>query len=93
MDANKIIEAAARFAKEGGQQQTQPQVIQPQPSPMSLQLANMTAQDGNKYVVVIIHHPLGQSVFHFTPESIEGVADAMKDAARLARTGLEIPKL
>lgn len=92
MDKDSIIEAAARFAQQMPQEPMQPNVVQPQPVPMSIQLLQRQATDGAKYVVLIINHLTGQSVYHFDPDGAESIGDALKDAARVSRTGLEIPK-
>ena len=93
MDKDSIIEAAAKFAKESQGQPMQPQVVQPQPAPMSIQMEQAVDPQGNKLVVLIIHHPLGQNVFFLNPDGAEHVGNGLLDAARLARTGLEIPRL
>lgn len=92
-EASKIIEAAARFAQESQGQPMQPQVVQPQPVPLSVQMASAQAPDGRKFIVLIIYSPTGQSVFHFEPEGAEAVAKGLIDTARLAKTGLEVPRL
>lgn len=75
------------------QQAPQPPVVQPHPAPMSVQLTTSQDPQGNKYLILIIHHATGQSVFHFHPDNADQLADAIKDAARVARTGLEIPRV
>lgn len=93
-ESDKIIEAAARFAQQNaGGQPIQPQVVQPLPCPITIQLAGSQGPDGKKYVVLIVHHFTGQGVYHFEAEQAEQIAAALSDAARQARTGLEIPRL
>lgn len=67
------------------QQQAPAPPVMPQPVPMSIQLT--TNQD---FVIMIIHHPMGQTVLHFDAAGAERIADAMRDNARLAKTGLQI---
>lgn len=93
MDKDSIIDAAARFAQNAQEQPMQPQVIQPHPVPMSVQLAHAIGPDGKKLVVFILHHGTGSSVFHFDPDGADQIADSLKDAARSARSGLEVPKI
>jgi len=92
-EADKIIEAAARFAQQQQGQPVQPQVIQPQPCPITVQLGQAQTADGKQLVLLIIHHFTGTSVYHFDPDGAVGIAKALQDAALQARTGLEIPKL
>lgn len=94
-ESDKIIDAAARFAQQqmGAASQIQPQLVQPQPCPMSVQIGQAHGPEGKNLVVFIIHHMTGQSVYHFGPEEADGIADAIKNAARQAKTGLEIPRL
>lgn len=92
-EADKIIEAAARFAQQQQGQPVQPQVVQPMPCPITVQLAGATGPDGKKYVILIVHHFTGQSVYHIDPAGAEQLAMSLKDAATQAKTGLEIPRL
>ena len=75
-----------RRAAEAAQQVQTPQGVQPAPSPMSVQVAQM-----GQYVVLVIQHSVGQSVFFFEPEGAEKIADNIKSVARMARTGLALP--
>lgn len=93
-DQDKIIEAAARFAQQQmGAAPQQPQTVVPQPCPMSVQIGQVSAPNGNNLVVFIVHHLTGQSVYHFDAEQAEHIAEAIKSAAMQAKTGLEIPRL
>lgn len=94
-DQNKIIDAAARFAQQqmGSTPVQQQQLVQPMPCPMSVQIGKAQGPDGKKYVLLLLHTMTGTNVFHFDPEQMDHVADALKDAARQARTGLEIPRM
>lgn len=93
-DQDKIIEAAARFAQQQmGAAPPQPQTVQPQPCPMSVQIGQAHGPDGKNLVVFIVHHLTGQSVYHFGAEEAEHIAEAIKNTARQAKTGLEIPRL
>lgn len=89
-DTNKIIDAAARFARET---QGQPQVVQPAPIPMTIQMGQAQGADGKKYVLLIVYTQQGQTVFHFEPDGAEKIAAGLIDTARLAKTGLEVPRL
>jgi hypothetical protein len=95
-EQDKIIEAAARFAKQqmeqGGMPQ-QSQTVAPQPCPMSVQIGQAHGPDGKNLVLFIVHHLTGQSVYHFGAEEAEHIGEAIKQAARQAKTGLEIPRL
>lgn len=92
-DQDRIIEAAARFAQQQQGQSIQPQLVQPQPCPMSVQIAGGQGPDAKNYVLLIIHTMTGQNVYHFEADGAEHIANALLDAARTARTGLEIPRL
>ena len=89
MDQERILQAAAEAAK---QVQEQPSMVAPQPVPMTVQMSTSQMADGSRFVVLIVHHPMGSSLFHFDPNGAEAVADGLKDAARIARTGLEIAR-
>lgn len=67
------------------------EVVQPQPSPMTVQVAQAEGQDGKKFVVLVVAHPTGQSVFHFDADGAERVAVMLKDASTQARSGLVVP--
>lgn len=93
-ESDKIIDAAARFAQQQmGTAPVQPQLVQPQPCPMSVQIGQAHGPEGKNLVVFIIHHMTGQSVYHFGPDEAVGIAEAIKQAATQAKTGLEIPRL
>lgn len=91
LDQDMILKAAAEAAMQQQQPQQQ-QIVQPQPVPMTVQMSTGQDGQGNKLVVLIISHPLGQSVYHFTPEGADQISDGLKNAARLAKTGLEIAR-
>lgn len=82
----EILKRAAAVAK---QQQQQPAVM-PNPSPMSVQVAQTRDQQGNTYVVLIVHHHLGQNVFHLEPDGAERIGEAIQKQAKVARTGLDV---
>lgn len=90
-DQETILKAAAEAAMQQQQQPPQPQIIPPSPVPMTIQMMTTQGQDG-KLVVLVFNHSLGQSVYHFTPEGAELVAEGLNNTARLARTGLEIAR-
>lgn len=92
-ESDKIIEAAARFAQQQMGAPIQPQTVQPQPCPMSVQIGQAHGPDGKTLVLFIVHHLTGQSVYHFGAEEAEHIAEAIKSAATQAKTGLEIPRL
>jgi hypothetical protein len=91
MNQEMILKAAAEEAMRLPQQQQQQQV-NPHPVPMSIQMATTQDTQGNKFVVLVVQHPVGQTVLHFDPETAERVAEGLKDSARIARTGLEIAR-
>lgn len=88
MDAEMMIKAAQNA---GQQQQGIAPGVLPQPVPISVQLMTAQGNAGEKWVVLVIATPVGQNVFHLEPDGAEKIADGMRDVARLARTGLEIP--
>lgn len=90
LDQESMLRAAAESAMQ--QQGVQQQVVPPQPVPLSVQMATSQDTQGNKFVVLVINHPLGQSVYHFTPEGADQIADGLKQTARLSKTGLEIAR-
>lgn len=95
MDQETILRAAAeaaRNAQNGGNPQPA-NTVPPQPVPMSVQLTSGSDASGEKYVVLIIQTPVGQNIFHFNPEGAEKLAHGLQETARVARTGLEIPKM
>lgn len=67
------------------------QGVPPQPVPLSVQLTTVT-HGVEKFVVLMITSPVGQHVYFLDPDGAEKVADAILDAARTVRTGLEIPR-
>lgn len=89
-EKDQIIEAAARFAQQQQGQPVQPQVVQPQPCPITIQLAGSQTPDGKKFVILIVHHMTGQSVYHLGADEAVQIGQAIIDAARVAKTGLEI---
>lgn len=91
LDQDKILKAAAEAAMQQQMPQQQ-QIVQPQPVPMTVQMSTGQDIQGNKLVMLIINHPLGQSVYHFTPEGADQISEGLKGAARLAKTGLEIAR-
>lgn len=94
MDQEAILRAAAEAANrmDGNGTQKAPGIT-PQPLPTSVQLASsVDNSNGNKFVVMTLTTPNGQSFYFFDPESAEKIADGMKETARLARTGLEIAR-
>lgn len=96
LDQDSILKAAAEAAMQAqnpnSMQPQQPQVVPAQPVPMSIQMSSTQDMQGNKYVVLVINHPTGQSVYHLTPEGAEQIADGLKQTARLSKTGLEIAR-
>lgn len=91
MSRDNILDLAAKAARQAPP--IQPQGVAPQPSPMSIQIAQTKDGAGNSFVVLIVQHLYGQSVYHFEPDGADRIGDAMKGAARQARTGLEIPRM
>jgi hypothetical protein len=94
MNQDMILKQAAEAAMQVQDpfQQQQPQGVVPSPVPMTLQMTTVQDMQGNKYVVLIIQHPMGQTVLHFDPDGAEQIAEGLKNTARLARTGLEIAR-
>lgn len=90
---DNILDMAAKAAMKAPPVQQQQQGVAPQPSPMSIQIAQTRDGAGNSFVVLIVQHLYGQSVYHFEPDGADRIGDAMKGAARQARTGLEIPRM
>lgn len=93
MDAETILKQAAEAARQQQAGGIQGPGVMPQPVPLSVQLMHTQDPTGQKYVVLIISTPVGQNVFHLDPDSAEKIGEGIKDAARLARTGLEIPRM
>ena len=92
LDRDSILKAAAEAAEQmNGNSQPAPQVS-PQPVPTAIQLSSTRTSSGDKFVVVMISTPVGQNVYFFDPESADKIADALKETARLSRTGLEIAR-
>lgn len=91
LDQDTILKAAAEAAM---REQGQPlqQAVPPQPVPMTVQLSTVQDIEGNKFVVLIINHPLGQSVYHFTPEGADQISEGLKQAAGLSKSGLHIAR-
>lgn len=94
MNQEAILKAAAEAAmQQQGQGQQQQQLVPPQPVPMSIQMMTTQNPTGtDQLVVLVINHPLGQSVYHFTAEGAEQIAAGLTDTARLAKTGLQIAR-
>lgn len=91
MNQEAILKAAAEAAMQ--QPQQQPQVVPPQPVPMSVQMMTTQNPTGtDQLVVLVVHHPLGQSVYHFSAEGAEQIAEGLLNTARLAKTGLQIAR-
>lgn len=91
MDQETILKAAAEAAMR--QQSEAPQGVMPSPVPMSLQMTSVQdPSTGMKYVVLIVQHPMGQTILHFDADGAEKVAEGLKNTAMLARTGLEIAR-
>ncbi len=91
LDKDSILRAAAQAAEQMNGHPPAPQVS-PQPVPTAVQLTTTQSPSGDKFVVVMISTPTGQSVYFFDPESADKIADALKETARLSRTGLEIAR-
>ena len=89
MNQDEILRQAAEAAKQM-QNQPVPQGVPPQPVPISVQLS-VVDHGPNKLVAMVIMSPTGQSIFFLEPDGAERVASALDDAARQAKTGLEIP--
>lgn len=89
MNQEEILRQAAEAAKHL-QNQPVPQGVPPQPVPVSVQLS-VVDHGPNKLIALVIMSPTGQNVFFFEPDGAERVAEALTDAARQAKTGLEIP--
>lgn len=95
MNQESILKAAAEAAMQAqnpDMMAQQQQVIPPQPVPMTVQMSTTQDMQGNKFVVLLINHPTGQSVYHFTPEGAEQIADGLKQTASLSKTGLQIAR-
>lgn len=95
MNQESILKAAAEAAMQAQNPEMmaqQQQVIPPQPVPMTVQMSTTQDTQGNKFVVLLINHPTGQSVYHFTPEGAEQIADGLKQTASLSKTGLQIAR-
>lgn len=92
MDKDHILRVAAEAAEQmNGSHQPAPGII-PQPLPTSVQLSSSRDGSGNKFVVMTLTTPNGQSFYFFDPESADRIADGLKETSRLARTGLEIAR-
>jgi hypothetical protein len=92
MDQETILRQAAEMAKQA-QGSGQGAMVYPQPVPMSVQLTSGQGPMGEKYVILILQTPVGQNIFHFDPEGAERLAEGLKNTARVAKTGLEIPSM
>lgn len=93
MNQETILKAAVEAAANQPQfQEQQANTVQPSPVPMSIQMTNVQDNQGNKFVVLIIQHPMGQTVLHFDANGAEQIAEGLKKTVMLARTGLEIAR-
>ena len=93
-EGQQLIDAAAKFAKQQAQHHPpQPAGVMPQPVPMSVQVGQSTGPDGKPLVMLILQTPVGQGVYFFDPDGANQIAAAITDAARVAKTGLEIPRM
>jgi hypothetical protein len=91
MNQEEILRRAAEAAKNMKMEPTpHQQGVQPQPSPISINLSHGKSQDGTSFVVLTIQHLTGSSVFYVDADGAEKIGDMLKETARLARTGLEI---
>ena len=92
MDQDQILKAAAEAAQgmQNGAMNVPP--IQPQPVPMSMQIQSAQGADGKQFVVLVTYTPMGQTILFFDPEGAERIGQGLIDTARVARTGLEIPR-
>ena len=91
LNQESILRAAATAAENMDNNHTVPSIT-PQPLPTSVQLATTRDMSGNKFVILTMITPVGQSFYFLDPDSAERVADGLKETARLARTGLEIAR-
>lgn len=91
MDKDSILRAAVQAAEQMDGNH-QPQGVPPQPVPTAVQIASTRDAQGNKFVVVTLMTPVGQSVYFFDPDTADKVSEGLKESARLARTGLEIAR-
>lgn len=92
MDQETILKAAAEAAK-NVPNGNQPNMVYPQPVPMSIQLTSGQGVGGEKYVILILQTPVGQHVYHLDPDGAEKLAEGLINTARISRTGLEIPSV
>ena len=89
MDQESILKAAAEAAMQAQNPQT---LVMPQAVPMAFQIGTAQDNQGNKFVRLTIQHPMGNTELFLQVEGADQIGDAIKNAARLARTGLEIAK-
>ena len=92
LDRDSILRAAATAAENMDNNHHPMHTIPPQPVPTSVQLASTMGTNGDKFVILTIATPVGQSIYFFDPESADKIADGLKETARLSRTGLEIAR-
>lgn len=91
MDKDSILRAAVKAAEQMENQPPSPSVPL-QPVPTGIQISPVTSPQGDKFVLLTLTTPVGQNSFFFDPENADKIADGIKDAARLSRTGLEIAR-
>lgn len=91
MDKDSILRAAVKAAEEM-EKQPLGHAIPLQPVPTGIQISPITSPQGEKFVLITLTTPVGQNSFFFDPENADKIADGLKDAARLSRTGLEIAR-
>ncbi len=92
LDRESILRAAATAASNMDNNHAPMPSVTPQPVPTAIQMASSMGPSGEKYVILTLTTPVGQNVYFFDPESADKIADALKETARLSRTGLEIAR-
>lgn len=92
MDKDSILRAAVQAAEQMDGNQRPGPAIPPQPVPTAVQLSTVQSPSGEKFVVISITTPVGQSIYFIDPESADKMADGLKETSRLSRTGLEIAR-
>jgi hypothetical protein len=90
MDQEAILRAAAEAAKQVHEPQLP--LVMPQAVPMAWQIGAAQDNQGNKFVRITVSHPMGVTELFLQVEGADQIGDAIKNAARLSRTGLEIAK-
>lgn len=66
---------------------TRPQVVQPQPVPISV-VVDVARGGGQSAVVLSVLSPTGTGVYFLPPDFAEQIAGMLTDRARQARSGL-----